>query len=360
MKTIKHNTMNRISVIFSFMAVTIAFAACTPKEKSTASEKAGEASQAVISVPVKVMPVSRTTISRTIDYTSTIQAFEEVNLAPSTPGRVDKIYVEVGDRVGKGQQLFLMDRTQYYASKIQLANLEKDLARMDTLIKVGSIKQQTYDQMKAQYDVTKTNVEFMEGNTLLEAPFGGIITGKYLEDGELYSGAPTASGKSAVVTLMQINPVKVIVSVSEQNYPILKTGMKARVIADVYPDKEFTGRIFRIHPTVNPMSRTFQVELEIPNGNEILRPGMFARVYIDMGQVEAFVVPSDAVLIQEGTNDRYLFVAVDGMASRRKVTLGKRFDDMVEVEEGSIAEGDNLIIEGQARLTDGIKIEVTK
>ena len=94
-------------------------------------------------------------------------------MAPSTPGRVDKIYVEVGDRVQKGQKLFLMDRTQYYANKIQLASLEKDLARMDTLMKVGSIKAQTYDQTKAQYEVMKTNVEFMEANTLLEAPFSG-------------------------------------------------------------------------------------------------------------------------------------------------------------------------------------------
>jgi len=158
------------------------------------------------------MPVSKTTIARTIDYTSTILAYEEVNLAPSTPGRVDKIYVEVGDRVQKGQNLFLMDRTQYYANKIQLANLEKDLARIDTLFKLGSVTEQLYDQTNAQYEVMKTNVEFMEENTLLEAPFDGIITGKYLEDGELYSGAPGMSGKAAVVTLMQINPVKIIVS----------------------------------------------------------------------------------------------------------------------------------------------------
>jgi membrane fusion protein, multidrug efflux system len=179
--------------------------------------------------PVKVMPVSKTMIARTIDYTSTIQAYEEVNLAPSTPGRVDKIYVEVGDRVQKGQKLFLMDRTQYYANKIQLANLEKDLARLDTLLKVGSVKEQLYDQTKAQYEVMKTNVDFMEENTQLEAPFSGIITGKYLEDGELYSGAPGMSGKAAVVTLMQINPVKIIISISEQYFPLIKNGMKVRV-----------------------------------------------------------------------------------------------------------------------------------
>jgi len=281
-------------------------------------------------------------------------------MAPSTPGRVDNIYVEVGDRVQKGQKLFLMDRSQYYASKIQLANLEKDLARMDTLMKVGSIKAQTYDQTKAQYEVTKTNVDFMEANTLLEAPFAGIITGKYLEDGELYSGAPGMSGKAAVVTLMQINPVKIIVSISEQNYPLIKKGMQARVTADVYPDREFEGRIFRIHPTIDPMSRTFNAEISIPNSTELLRPGMFVRVYIDMGEVEAFVVPSNTVLVQEGTNERFIFVADGNVATRRVVTLGKRFDDKVEIAEGDLKVGDNLVIDGQARLTDGLKIEVVK
>ena len=358
MKTYNEHTMNRNYLLTVILAGGILMTACTPKEKPAATDPAAE--EAAASVPVRIMPVTRTKIARTIDYTATVEPFEEVNMAPSTPGRVDKVYVEIGDRVQKGQKLFLMDRTQYYASKIQLANLEKDLARMDTLIKVGSIKQQTYDQMKAQYDVTKTNVDFMEDNTLLEAPFSGVITGKYFEDGELYTGAPSMTGKSAVVTLMQINPLKITVSISEQNFPQIKRGMQARISADVYPDKEFTGKIFRVHPTVNPMSRTFEAEVEIPNNNELLRPGMFVRVSIDMGEIESFVVPSNAVMIQEGTNERFVFVATGTTASRRIVTLGKRFDDMVEISAGNISAGDNLIVDGQARLTDGRNVEIVK
>ena len=248
----------------------------------------------------------------------------------------------------------------YYTAKIQLANLEKDLARMDTLIKVGSINQQQYDQMKAQYDVTKTNVDFMEENTLLEAPFSGVITGKYFENGELYSGAPSASGKAAVVTLMQINPLKVTVSISEQNYPLIKDGMKAKIAADVYPGREFTGRIFRIHPTINAMSRSFEAEVEVPNGDESLRPGMFVRVSIDMGEIESFVIPASAVLLQEGTNDRYIFTVNGNTCNRHVVTLGKRFDEFVEIISGDIKEGDMLVVDGQARLSNGSQIELVK
>ena len=317
-----------------------------------------EADSVAAAIPVRVMQVTKTTIARTVDYTGTIQAYEEVNLAPSTPGRVDKIYVEVGDRVQKGEQLFLMDRTQYYANKIQLANLEKDLARLDTLLKVGSVKEQTYDQTKAQYEVMKANVDFMEENTLLEAPFSGLITGKYLEDGELYSGAPGMSGKSAVVTLMQINPVKIIVSISEQYFPLIKNGMKARILADVYPGNEFEGSIFRVHPTLDAMTRTFKAEIRISNNREILRPGMFARVYLDLGEEETFVVPASSVMMQEGTNDRYIFVVENGVASRRLIKLGQRFDDRFQVAGGDLEVGESLVIDGQARLSSGQKVEI--
>lgn len=350
--------MNR--TIFSLiLAGGILLASCAPKEKQAAGAAAG-AADTVAAIPVKVMPVSRTSIARTIDYTSTIQAYEEVNLAPSTPGRVDKIYVEVGDRVKQGQNLFLMDRTQYYANKIQLASLEKDLARLDTLLKVGSVKAQLYDQTKAQYEVMKTNVEFMEENTLLEAPFTGIITGRYLEEGELYSGAPGMSGKAAVVTLMQINPVKIMISISEQYFPLIKNGMKVQVEADVYPGKSFDGTIFRVHPTIDAMSRSFRAEVRISNGSELLRPGMFVRSFIDMGQQEAFVVPASAVMMQEGTNERYIFVVENGIAVRKPVILGQRFDDRFEIAGGDLKEGDSLITDGQARLNNGQKVEISK
>lgn len=310
-------------------------------------------------IPVKVLPLAKTKISRTVDYTATILPFEEVNVAPSSPGRIDKIYVEVGDRINKGQKLFLMDRSLLYQQKVQLNNLSKDLARMDTLLKTGSIKQQQYDQLKTQYDVTKTNVDFMEENTLLTAPFVGIVTGKYFENGEMYSGSPTtASGRSAVVTVMQVNPLKVNVNISEQYYPLIKNGMTAEVIADVYKGERFKGTVYRIYPTINSATRSFITELEVPNRKELLKPGMFVRVSMDLGEVETFVVPAAAVLIQEGTNIRYVFIEDQGVARRVEVTLGKRFDDQLEISSQNLKEGAKLITEGQSKLLDGNMIEI--
>lgn len=343
---------------FSILIISLIISACSSKKSneptgaiSTAAEKA--------SIPVKVKTLSKTRIARTVDYTATVLPYEEVNMAPSTPGRIDKIYVEEGDRVSMGDQLFLMDRTQLYQLKLQLASLEKDLSRLDTLLRAGSAKQQAYDQMKTQYDVLKTNVEFMEQNTLLNAPFTGVITGKYFENGEMYSGTPTTmTGRSAVVTIMQVNPLKVNVSISEQYYPLIKKGMRALVTADVYDNEVFTGRVYRISPTINSVTRSFIAEMELPNRNDLLKPGMFVRVSMDLGEVETFVVPASTVLMQEGTNVRYVFVESGGVAKHVEVLIGKRFDDMLEIISDNLKEGDRLVTEGQSRLLNDDKIEI--
>lgn len=327
---------------------------------NSTSKKEGESADSGESIPVKVIELGLSTIARTIDYTATVDPHEELNLSPATPGLIEEMYIEVGDRVRKGDRLFLMDRTQLIQSKIQLSSLEKDLARLDTLLRTGSTREQQYDQMKTQYEMMKSNVAFLEENTLLLAPFNAIITGRYFEAGEMYSGAPSAAsgGKAAILTLMQINPVKLIINVSEQHFTMIRKGMSVGVTSDLYEDELFKGRISLVHPTINPMTRSFQTEIEVPNADERLRPGMFVRVAIDMGEVETFVVPANTVLLQEGTNIRYVFVEKDGVISRVEVELGKRYDDMLEVISDKLAVGSRIVSEGQTRLTSGDRVKV--
>ena len=159
----------------------------------------------------------------------------------------------------------------------------------------------------------------------MKAPFYGVVTGKYFENGEMYSGSPTTqTGRSAVVTVMQVNPLKVNVSISEQYYPLIKKGMKAEITADVYKNEKFTGTVYRISPTINSGTRSFIVELELPNRNDLLKPGMFVRVSMDLGEVETFVVPANTVLVQEGTNTRFVFVEKNNVAERIEVTTWKK------------------------------------
>jgi RND family efflux transporter MFP subunit len=136
--------------------------------------------------------------------------------------------------------------------------------------------------------------------------------------------------------------------------------MKAGIETDVYENEKFTGIVYRIAPTINPESRSFGVEIEVPNRNDLLKPGMYVRVALDLGEVETFVVPAYTVLVQEGTNVRYVFVNENNIAKRIEVLLGKRFDDQVEIISKNLKAGDALVAEGQAKLINGDKIEIEK
>ncbi|MDD2387033.1 MAG: efflux RND transporter periplasmic adaptor subunit [Bacteroidales bacterium] len=310
---------------------------------------------------VKIAKISEKEIGREIDYSANLLANEEVYLAPATPGRIIKIYPEVGDRVSVGQVLIQMDPTQLNTSKLQLQSLEKDMARLDTLIQYGGVSQQQYDQMKTQLEVTRSNIELLQTNIVMTAPFSGIVTAKYFENGELYSGAPnTQVGKAAILILQQINPIKAIINVSEKYYPVIKQGLEVNLVSDIYPNEVFTGKISLVHPTINAATKTFNVEIQIPNNKQLLRPGMYARVNLEFAKETAVVVPAIAVLQQIGTNRRYVFIHKNGIANKIDVEVGKRFDDQIEIISNNTNLGDELIVSGHGNLVDGAKVSVVE
>ncbi len=352
MKT--YNTMKTIAESLILISVLL-FTSCSGGKGEDASIEQKESEK------VKVMELQTQTIDNTLEFTSTLIANEEVYFAPAAPSRIEKIYVEVGSRFRTGDLLFIMDQTQLHQARIQLQNLETDMTRFDTLIKTNSIPKQQYDQFKTQYDIAKTNVQFLEKNSILRAPFSGIVSGKYYENGEMFSGAPnTQAGKAAVLTLVQINPLKAMVSVSERFYPVIKQGMEVNIITDVFPDKPVKGKVLRVYPTIDQMSRTFQVEISVPNPKEELRPGMFCRATFYAGETEAILVPSNTVLKVQGSNERFVFVEEQGKARRVFVEIGQRFDDKVEVISKDLSSGMKVIVSGQARLIDGVDVIVVQ
>jgi len=230
---------------------------------------------------------------------------------------------------------------------------------MDTLLQYGSITQQAYDQMKSQVETTQLVLLNLEENTLLRAPYSGVITGKYYNDGELYSPSPnTPVGKAALVSMIQVNPVKLMVNLSEKYLPLIKTGMKATVTTDVYSNEVFKGTVFRMHPTISATTRTFTVEVKVPNRNQKLAPGMFARVSLKLGETEALIVPSIAVMQQTGTNQRYVMLHENGSARKVVVQIVNRHDDQLEISSPEIKGGEKLIYAGQSRLEDGATVNV--
>lgn len=302
---------------------------------------------------VSVQTLAKETISKSISISAVLQPYETMNISPSVTGIIKKINVDVASRVSKGQTLVQMDETQLKTTRLQFANLEKELGRVEALLKSGSVSQQTYDQTKVQYDLTKENLEFLEKNTYVKADFSGVISAKNFESGELYSGMP-------ILTLIQINMLKAIVNIPEAYFPMIKAGTKVQLTSDIYKGRTFEGTIEIIYPTIDPNTHTFQAKVRIPNAKEELRPGMYMSVNIDLDNIEAIIVPYQSVLKLQGANERYVFINNDGYAKRVVVEMGKRFDDKIEIISNDIKEGDELVVVGQAKLVDGVKLNISK
>lgn len=335
--------------------VTAVLTGCSGKKES--AEKTTDAE----TVPVKVLKLQKENIARTLDYTANLQADEQVYYAPAATGRIQKIYVEVGDRIKKGQLLVDMDKTNLQQAEVQLKNLETEYNRARLLNETQSISKQAYDAAVTQYEVAKTNVEFLKENTRMLAPFNGMVTGKYFEDGEVYTGAAFGgASKPAVIAIEKINPLKAYVNLSEHYFLTVKKGTEVELKSNLYPDRTFTGKVSIVYPTIDPASRTFTVEVKIPNDDEALRPGMYGTINFFIGNTATLVAPAIAVLKLQGANDRYVFLNRDGKAKRVSVTLGKRFEDKVELISDEIREGDELIVVGQGRVVDGSALSIVQ
>lgn len=352
--------LRRSIILASSILVIPAMIACNGPSGKSAEEAAQPAKEQTVQ-RVKTIPVTSQVIKRAVEVTASIQAEEETYLAPAISGKIRSIKVDVNDRVGEGEVLVKMDRTQLAQTQVQYENLKKDLARMDTLIRYGSVTQQSYDQMKTQVSVTGVMLENLEENTVLRAPYNGVITGKYYNDGELFSPSPnTPAGKPAILSLVKMDVLKLLINLSESYLPLVKKGQSAVVTTDVYPREPFTAEVYRIYPTINAASRTFTVELRMDNPGYRLRPGMFSTVNLELGDREAMLVPAIAVQKQPGTNNRYIFVHENGTAKRVNVQVGERVDDHLELLTNGVREGDALIYAGHVNLMDGDPVEVVK
>ena len=300
---------------------------------------------------VETAPLAMSDISRELEFSTTLQGWQTLNVAPSLTGKIEHIYVEVGTTVGAGANLVRMDQNQYTTTKLTYTNLGVEMQRMESLRESGAVSQQTYDQTRLSYEQTRESLDFLEKNTYVKAPFAGVISAKNYEDGELYSGQP-------ILVLTQIYTLKALIAIPESYYPVVKKGMQVQISSEIYPGEPFPATIDIVYPTVDPASHTFQARLRIPNSSLKLRPGMYVKTKMSMGMARAMVVPYQAVLKMTGSNDRYVFLDDAGTAKRVFVKLGQRFDENIEVISDELQEGDRLVVVGQAKLVDGSKITV--
>ena len=337
---------------FQLAAVLVAamLGACSGGEEKKAETTAAET---VIEKPtVKLATVTSRDVEQIGEFTATVEAEAKNNIAPTAPGRISQIFVEVGDYVRKGQKLVQMDAANLTQLKLQLDNQETEFKRVDELYKVGGASKAEWDAAKTNYEVRLSSYENLLENTQLESPLDGVVTARNFDNGDLYT-----STQMPVLVVEQIAPVKLMVNVSEPNFPKVSKGMPVTVKLDVYEGEAFEGKVSLVYPTIDAATHTFPVEITLANANQRVRPGMFARVTMNFGTKNHVVVPDMAVVKRAGSGDRYVYVYNNGKVSYNKVELGRRIGTEYELISG-VDNNSQVVIAGQTRLADGVEVEV--
>lgn len=319
------------------------------------AQKTQNTQQVVMENPkVTVTTVNAEYVSQLQVYPTTIEADIVNNIAPQSAARISKIYVEIGDKVEAGKTLALMDEVNLEKARLQLINDSIEFGRIEQLHQIGATSQSDYEAMTLKYDVTKKTYKNLLENTVLQSPISGIVTARNYDEGDMYAMA------QPLFVIQKINPVKMLINISESKYSQIKKGMEVDITTDAYGDQVFKGTVDLIYPTINSMTHTFPVEVKFANKDLTLRPGMFARVTVNYGDNFRVVVPDRAVIKQVGSGEQYVYVLnEDGTVTYSVVELGRRMGDRYEVISG-LDDNATVVLTGQTKLKNGITVDVVK
>lgn len=338
-----------------------------------------------------MMPV-RADLEVRLTYTADIQPFQQVNIFSRVDGHIAKIHVDKGDWVKPNQLLVEIDHTDYVhavnRAKANLAsagadvlrqeaairNAKVSLERMRALLKDQFVSQQDLDNAQATYDMAVAQVEAFRAQvrqmevalqqaetnlsySYIRAPFAGYVAVRNLDAGAYVSGTTgsTSTLSRGILTLHDIQTLRVLLDVVEKDLPLIKIGQPAELRADAYPDRTFTGRLARSLNALDRNTRTMTVEVDLANPDRLLKGGMFARVELLVGTHQnALKVPIDAVTRLE--SDQYVYIVQDGKARKAPVTLGAQDKQLVEIMQG-LTGNDPVIVSGKDLVTDGAKVD---
>lgn len=410
--------INFKSCLFAAAMSGLMLASCSKGDKNAQNTSSSEDEAPL----VKIETVHNSNVAQKGVYTSSVDADLINNISSSTPLRIREILVDEGMFVSKGQRLVVLDDVNIVAYENQINNAKAGVENAQTgvvsaqtnvdnaqaglnnaqanfnniqlnynraveLYKIGGGTKQNVDAMETQLITARNSLATaksslntaMSGltsaksglesakstlaaaeralknaqeNTVLTAPISGVVTKRNYDPGDM-------TGASPILTIANVQPVKVITNISESEYSKVRNGMQVVCTFDTYGDKEFTGTVTTISPTIDTSSRTFGVEITLPNPNNQVLPGMFGRVNFNFGEETRVVVPDKAVVKQPGSGDQYVYVYKDGKVSYNKVELGQRLGSTYEIISG-LADGDEVVISGQSKLANGMSVRVQK
>ena len=354
----------------------IAIIGCGKKNNTSENEES-------IKIPIEVTQVARKTVTREVRYTGDVKAEQEVKISSKIPDRILSFEKDEGDYVNKGDVIARIEATKIeqaviqanaaaVSAKAQLANLRSEYERAQRLIKESAMSQQQYDAVKTQFEAAQALAEQADAALVqaksqlsdaeVTAPISGIIGVRYYEQGDM------ATGPFPLVTVVKMNNVKVVVNAPEQDFGQLKVGQNAALSVLSFPGEIFTGKITKISPVLDPVTRMGKIEILVDNKDKRLKPGMFAEVQICLNTMtDVLTVPKHSVIekteLQRINGEdvaivkSQLFVEKDGISFLRDIDVSYTNGTVAVVSSG-VEEGENIVIVGQQSLKDSSEVKV--
>lgn len=360
--------------------------------------KSAEKVQPAKKVPVEVESVGVGSIEETIELTGWVQANRIVDIKSKVAGRIESLEavgtggsglaagnpgagkdiltsrVEEGLRVSRNQQLGVIDHDIYAAQvavaeadlrarQVELADGSREKERMASLYKQGSTTEQSRDKAvtaaelaQARVAAAKANLDLAQINlkeSTIRSPINGVVTKRHIDEGNLISAG------TDIVTIADIETVKIVVAAAERYAEIIEAGTAARMRVDAYPERVFDARVYSIHPALDAETGSMPVEIRLDNKQLLLRPGMFARVTLITRHKDDVVVIGRDVVLGGKVDPYYVYVVEDEVAHKRFVDVGIKQGDRYQITEG-LKPGESLVVNGMNYLIDGVGVEVVR
>lgn len=359
MKRLKDNIFVRAgnhTTVISFLIITVAIALLS---LVGCSNKGGESMSKGKKMPVvEIEVVKLKTMTKNIELTGTIEATRVARIASPAEGPVLNCTIREGDFVKQGQVILTIGRKRaaeelVLAARKELAREEEDCQRIEQLVRSGAIPAEQIEDAQLRVSRAKAQLtKAMESieDYLIRTPWAGLVNMVFVTDGYF------ASPRETLVEIFDPDSLVIRFAVPEKESSNVRIGMELSAILDAYTNRVFHAKITRVYPEFDRLMRTRMVEASLTENVNLL-PGMFSRVTIPVQTVsDAIIIPERAVVVTP-QGERVVFVAENGKAFSRKVSIGIEQGHNVQIIKG-INFGDLVVVSGNQKLQSGMEVRI--
>lgn len=377
------SSSRRVAFVSATLAVSLGVACSRPpttEPKDTVQPKSP--------TRVNVVVPEKGAISRDLSLTATVEAFEQVSLYAKVSGFVKSLPVDIGDHVSKGQVLATLEVPELQQQYVQAsgtlaqsraqvvkASAESKLAetifvRSKALRAKDAITQQEMDEALAQYETARAGVDVARSQeqsaqarvtelrdllayAQITAPFGGIVTRRFVDPGSLMQAATSSNNVTPLITVARIDLVRVFIDVPEGSAAYVHRGAPATLEVAAIQGRKFKGSVTRYSEALDPATRTMRTEVDLPNADTALRPGMYGTLGITL-ETRANALSLPRSVVRQDDRGQVIYVLLDGKAVERKVSLGLESDQRVEIVDG--VDDSARVISTTQDLKDGVPV----